>query len=93
MIEALKTNPPATSPAQGTAHPHVHHDHAHHEHGHGHSHASLHHGHGGTQDQLTSRMASPRFSLLALSGSQRLLLIAAPITALWLLAFWALHNG
>ncbi len=77
----------------GHAHGHDHHDHAHHDHaGHSHGHASLHRHEAGAP-HATRTAGTPRLSLIALSGLQRLLLVAPAIALLWLLTFWAMSNG
>jgi hypothetical protein len=39
------------------------------------------------------RADPPRLSLMALSASQRLMLVTPVIAALWLLTIWALRDG
>lgn len=69
-------------------------EHAHHGHEHsGHDHAGHgHHAHPHTDSGPRPRTV-PRLSLIGLSALQRLLLALPAIGLLWLLTFWAMHNG
>jgi hypothetical protein len=43
--------------------------------------------------QSASRKYARGFSLLSLSGGQRLVLVAPPVVLLWVLALWAIGGG
>ncbi len=62
-------------------------------------HEHAHHDHGakpvavGIPAMRAERADPPRLSLMALSASQRLMLVTPVIAALWLLTIWALRDG
>ena len=71
---------------------HDRHGHDHQHHGHAHSHE----GHAVAAELITAarpRTLLPRFSLIALSGLQRLMLALPAIAVLWLLTLWAVTDG
>lgn len=86
MAALPKPSPLAPLPAHADQHDHHSHDHRGHDH-HGHTHIAT------APERAAASRVTPRFSLIALSAVQRLLLILPVVGVLWLLTLWAISNG
>ncbi|WP_284177753.1 hypothetical protein [Rhabdaerophilum sp. SD176] len=89
ILASLATPAPARDAAPAHGHTHSH-DHAH---PHGHAHAGHRHAPIKIPTLRRERADPPRFSLMALSAGQRLLLAVPPVALLWALTLWAMRDG